>query len=162
MLSAILVPAILATLTHSLVLDRELPPVDANTRKCLDGLQACEDDFNDKSTASDTNTLSACVTALQGLYGTACVLPKPGNLNGTVLLKLTEVPSLRSCREKCNQHNRYQHRCAAWSYGVLQGESKATCYLRSTKGQTPNPPKTHEKMEHGELIVPTNTNPERV
>jgi len=159
MLSAILVPAILATLTHSLVLDRELPEVDDNTRKCLNALEKCEDDYNDASTASDTNTLNACVSAAAGLYGKACVLPKDGNLDGAVLRKLTTVKSTRACREKCNQNNAKGQKCAAWSYGVLQDEATATCYLRSAKGQVKK--KEHESMKYGELIVPTSTNPEQ-
>jgi len=164
MLSVILVPAILACLAHSrgMPIDRTLGELDNNAKECLDGLDACQADFESADSTTGQGAYDTCVTKLTTKHGPGCRRHQQGNLDGALYdYPYTEVASERRCRELANLHHRPNPPdpkiVVAWSWGRLPGQpanSNPICQLHTKKGKVVQKDKEHKKinMVWGERI----------
>merc|ERR1712055_171936 len=146
-LSIVLVPTILACLAHSMVLDRLLGELDSNAKECLDGLDACKDDYESANSTTGRGAYDTCAEKLTTKHGPGCRRPKNGNLDGKLYNQFPKVASERRCRELANLHhrpnppahlNQDKKIVVAWSWGHLAGqaaESNPMCQLWVEKGK---------------------------
>jgi len=147
MLSIVLVPAFLACVANSMVLDRKLGELDSNAKECLDGLDACKEDFENANSTTGRGAYDTCVEKLTNKLGAGCKRPQDGNLDGALYGSYPKVASLRRCRELANLHhrpnppahlNQDKKIVEAWSWGRLAGQaadSNPICQLHASKGK---------------------------